>query len=107
MPTNSSYFIDRRECVRLIIAGDVYKRCYTSPVMYGRNVTIYVTDLDIIQYFRGTHRSLKTGLFRRHEATMIALDHADIYSLAIFWTARDVCAERVPVMYLSACMRPR
>ena len=37
----------------------------------------------------------------------LALAHADIYTLAILSTARDVCAERAPVMYLSACIRHR
>ena len=30
-----------------------------------------------------------------------------VYTLAIFWTARDVCADRAPVMYLSARIRHR
>ena len=70
-------------------------------------MTIYTTDLDRIQYFRGTHNSMNTGPLRLHEATMKALAHADIYTLAIFSTARDVCDERAPVMYSSVCIRLR
>ena len=46
------------------------------------NVRIYIADLYIAQYFRGPCNSWKTGPLRLHEATIIALTHADVYTLA-------------------------
>ena len=64
---------------------------------------VYITGLHIAQYFRGAHNSWKTGPFRLHDS-LYDTHSTCRHTPAVFWTARGVCGEWAPVVYISGCI---
>ena len=65
-----------------------------------------ITGLQIAHYFRGAHNSWNTGPFRLHDSFHDSPSPCR-HTPAVFWTARGVCGERAPVVYISACINHR